>query len=259
MIAGYPVWVVALICVGVFVAGIVDAIGGGGGLITVPVYLLAGLPTHLALGTNKLASCLGTTASTSKYIRSGCVNWLLAIPSVALALLGAHLGTRLQLLVNETVLRYVLIAVLFAAAAVMLKRKPLPETPGDIAPWKQRTIVWGASFVIGMYDGFYGPGTGTFLLIVFCRLAKMDLRTASGNVKIVNLSSNLGALLTALLAKSVLVPLGLIAAVFSFAGNLIGANLLLKNGAKLVKPVILAVLGLLLLRLILELSGINFG
>ena len=184
MISGYPIWVVLLIGVGVFCASFMDAIGGGGGIISVPVYLIAGLPTHFALGTNKLSSGLGTVASTLRYIRQKYVDWGLAVPSIVLALVGA-------------------------------------------------------------YDGFYGPGTGTFLLLIFCNFAKMDLRTASGNVKLVNLSSNVGALATSLMAGKVLIPVGLIAAVFSIAGHYIGAGLTIKNGGKIVRPVIFVVLALL--------------
>ena len=257
LIAGYSVWAVLLICAGVFAASFVDAIGGGGGLISLPIYLFVGLPTHYALGTNKLSSSLGTIASTVRYIKKGYVNWLLAIPSVALAITGSHFGTKLQLTVNEQYLRYVLIFVLIGVAAVMLKKRELPEVPGAIAPWKQRVIVWSAALVIGMYDGFYGPGTGTFLLIAFCKLAKMDVRTASGNVKIVNLSSNLSALATSLTAGKVLVPIGLIAAAFAFAGQYLGAGMMIKNGSRIVTPVILVVLSLLFIKIVLEIFGIS--
>lgn len=249
----YSIWVILLVCAGVFCSGFVDAIGGGGGLISVPVYLLAGLPAHYALGTNKLSSCIGTAASTLRYIKNGCVDWSLAIPSIVLALVGAHFGTRLQLLVPEVYLKYVLLVVLPLAAVLVLRQKKLRETPGDIAPWLQRTVVWTASLIIGAYDGFYGPGTGTFTLIVCCNLAKMDVRTASGNVKLVNLSSNLGALITSLAAGKVMIGIGLLAAAFSIAGHYIGAGLTIKNGSKVVRPVILIVLLLLALKVITEL------
>ena len=109
---GYPIWMVLVICIGVFCASFMDAIGGGGGIISLPTYLLAGLPMHMALGTNKLSSCVGTVASTVRYIKNGCVDWLLGIPSVALALIGAHLGTKLHLAVDEQYLKYVLLLVL---------------------------------------------------------------------------------------------------------------------------------------------------
>lgn len=257
LIAGYPVWKVLIICVGVFVASFIDAIGGGGGLISVPAYLFAGLPTHYALGTNKLSACLGTIASTVRYIKRGYANWGLALPSIALAIIGSHFGTRIQLMINEKYLRYMLIVVLVLVACVMLRKKDFAETEGNMARWKRCAIVWTASLVIGLYDGFYGPGTGTFLLIAFCKLAKMDLRTASGNVKIVNLSSNIGALATSLAAGKVLVPIGLIAAVFAFTGQYLGAGMMIKNGSRIVTPVIFTVLGLLLIKIVMELFGIS--
>lgn len=253
---GYPVWVVALVCFGVFCASFMDAIGGGGGIISLPCYLLAGVPMHFALGTNKLSSGIGTVASTVRYIKNGCVDWLLAIPSIGLALMGAHIGTRLQLTVDERYLKLVLLLVLPVIAAILLKKKEMPENRQAIKEWKRKGIVWGFSLLVGTYDGFYGPGTGTFLLLAFCYLAKMDVRTASGNVKIVNLSSNIGALVTSLMAGKVLIPLGLTAAVFAVAGQYLGAGLALKNGSKIVRPVILIVLILLAGKVLLELFGV---
>jgi uncharacterized membrane protein YfcA len=186
-------------------------------------------------------------------MKHGYINWALGIPSVALALTGAHLGTRLQLLVPESYLKYVLLLVLPVVALVLIRQKTLPEEPGVIAPWRQRAIVWGAALVVGTYDGFYGPGTGTFLLLIFCGLAKMDLRTASGNVKLVNLSSNISALTTSLLAGKVLIPIGLMAACFSMLGNYLGSGLTIKNGSRAVRPVIFTVLGLLAVKIIWEL------
>lgn len=253
MINGYPIWVVLLISLGVFVASFVDAIGGGGGIISVPVYLMAGLPTHFALGTNKLSSGVGTAASTVRYLMHGFVDWSLALPSVLLAVAGAYLGTTLQLLVDERILKYVLLAVLPLAAVFLLRKKSLPETRGELPLWKRRLFVWGSSFLIGTYDGFYGPGTGTFLLLAFCILGKLDVRTASGNVKLVNFSSNMGALATSLMAGKVLIGVGAIAACFSIAGHYLGSGLAIRNGARIVRPVILTVIGLLMLRVVVEL------
>ena len=255
MISGYPIWVVLIIGVGVFCASFVDAIGGGGGIISVPIYLLAGLPPHLALGTNKMSACLGTVMSTYRYIKDKFIDLYLTVPAIVFAILGAHFGTKLQLAVNEDYLKYMLLVVLPIVAFFMLKQKKFPEEKGEIDPKKQKAIVWGASLVIGVYDGFYGPGTGTFLLLIFCNLAKMDLRTASGTVKAVNLSSNLGAVVTALMAGKVIVPIGLIAAAFSIAGHYFGAGVTIKNGAKIVRPIIFLVLGLLVIKVVVELIG----
>ena len=254
---GCPIWVVILVCFGVFCASFMDAIGGGGGIISLPTYLLAGLPMHFALGTNKLSSCIGTVASTVRFIKNGCVDWLLGIPSILLALVGAHLGTKLHLAMDEQYLKLVLLAVLPVIAVILLKKKELPEHRAVMHKWARRGIVWGASLVFGTYDGFYGPGTGTFLLLSFCYLAKLDVRTASGNVKLVNLASNVGALFTSLTAGKVMIPLGLVSAVFATAGQYLGAGLALKNGSKIVRPVILVVLVLLTGKVLLELFGIG--
>ena len=256
-ICGYPLWVVGLVCVGVFCASFMDAIGGGGGIISLPSYLLAGVPMHFALGTNKLSSCIGTVASTARFIKNGCVDWVLGIPSIGLALYGAHLGTSLQLMLDEKYLKFLLLLVLPVIALILFKKKELPEKREAMNEWKRRGIVWGFSLVVGAYDGFYGPGTGTFLLLAFCYLAKIDVRTASGNVKLVNFSSNVGARATSLAAGKVLVPIGLMAAVFSAAGQYLGAGLALKNGSKIVRPVILVVLTLLTVKVVLELFGIG--
>ena len=244
---------VLIVVVGVFLAGFMDGIAGGGGIISVPAELLAGLPAHLALGTSKLSSCVGTAVSAGRFIRDGYVDWKLALPSMVLALAGAALGTRLQLMVDERVLKILLLAVLPLVALVVLRQRSLPEERGDIAPGRQRAIVFSAALVIGAYDGFYGPGTGTFLVLILCSLGKLDVRTASGNVKVMNLSSNIGALATSLLNGKVFLALGLIAGAASIAGHWLGSGLAIKDGSKIVKPAILVVLTLLTVKVIADL------
>lgn len=255
-IFGLPIWVVLLVWLGVFCASFMDSIAGGGGLISLPAYLLAGLPAHTALGTNKLSSCIGTVASTVRYVKNGYADWFLAIPSIVLALIGAHFGTKLQLAVDEHFLKLMLLFVLPVIAVILLKEKNLPEECKASNKWLSLAIVCISSLIIGTYDGFYGPGTGTFLLLCYCFFAKMDVRTASGNVKLVNLASNFGALVTSLLAGKVLIPLGLSAAVFAIAGQYIGSGLAIKNGSKIVRPFIFIVLLLLIGDVALELLGI---
>ena len=242
-----------IVIVGVFLASFVDGVAGGGGIISIPTYFLAGLPAHLALGTNKLSSGIGTAVSTARFIRGGYVDWKLAIPSVALALYGAHLGTSLQLMMDERCLKWLLLLVLPVVAFVVLRQKQLPERRGEMDERRRAAIVLGASFLVGAYDGFYGPGTGTFLILIYCNLGKLDLRTASGNVKLVNLASNIGALATSLAHGKVFIVLGLIGAVASVAGHYLGSGMAIKNGSKIVRPVILAVLVLLAIKVITEL------
>lgn len=250
VVADLTVKMVLIVVIGVFLGSLMDGIAGGGGIITVPTYLLAGLPTHLALGTNKLSAGIGSVVSAGRFVKSGYVDWRLGIPSVVLALIGSHLGTRMQLLVPELYLQWLLLVVLPVVAFITLKQKNLPEEPGEIDPRPQMVIVYLASLVIGAYDGFYGPGTGTFLLLVYCRMAKMDVRTAGGNVKLVNLASNLGSLFTSLMAGKVFMVLGLIGAVAALAGHYVGSGLAIKNGSKIIKPTIIVVLILLAVKVI---------
>ena len=242
-----------IVAVGVFLASFMDAIAGGGGIISVPTYLLAGVPMHMALGTNKVSSGIGTAVSTARFIKNGYIDWKLGIPSVALALVGSFVGTSIQLMIDEVYLQYLLLIVLPVVAFVVLRQRQFPEERGEIDRRKQCAIVWLASFVVGAYDGFYGPGTGTFLLLIYCNLAKMDVRTAGGNVKLVNLSSNIGAFVTSLRSGRVFLVLGLIGAVTSIAGHYVGSGLAIKNGSKIVRPTVVIVLILLAVKVVYEL------
>ncbi len=244
---------VLIACGGVFLASFMDAIAGGGGIISVPTYLLAGLPMHMALGTNKISASLGSLASVGRYVKNGCVNWKLAFPCIVLSLLGAMGGTRLQLTLDEKYLQGLLLLVLPVVAVVVLRKRSFREEPGEIEPKKQLLIVSACSLLIGAYDGFYGPGTGTFLLLVYTGLGKMDVRAASGNVKLVNLASGIGSLATAVLYGKVFWTLGLIASAASFAGHYAGAGLTIRNGSKIVRPVVAAALLLLAVKVVSEL------
>lgn len=259
-IDGFSIWVVLGVCAGVFLASFMDAIAGGGGIISVPTYLIAfhGLPTYYALGTNKLSAGVGTVFSTARFIKNGYVKWSLAVPSIVFALLGSVGGTWLQHRTPDVVLKYLLLLVLPVVAVVTLRTRSWPDEPGEIAFPKQAAIVWGASLVIGAYDGYYGPGTGTFLMIIFVRLAKLDTRTAAGGVKVVNLSSNIGSLFTAWRAGYVYWAIGGIAAAASILGHYLGAGLAIKNGSRLVRPAVIVVLILLALKVLSELLFPSF-
>ena len=131
---------------------------------------------YYALGTNKLSAMLGTVFSTGRFIRQGYVDWRLFAPAACLSLMGSIGGTWLQLHTPDVVLKYLLLVVLPVVAVVTLRNHDWPEEPRPMDPRRRMMVVWGASLLIGVYDGYYGPGTGTFLLLVFIRLGKMDIR-----------------------------------------------------------------------------------
>lgn len=240
-----------IVCPLVFLAGVVDAIGGGGGLISLPAYLFAGVPATLAVGTNKLSSAAGTVVSTVRFCKHGRADLPLAIPGILAALVGAQLGAHLALLVDEAVFHVIMLVTLPIIAFYVLRKKDLEPDPASVPSRRaQMVIAAAASLAIGTYDGLYGPGTGTFLILVYTGLAKMDVLTASGNTKLVNLTSNLSALVVFLVNGTVLLPLGLVAAVFCIAGHYVGAGLALKNGSRFVRVVILIVVALLFVKIL---------
>lgn len=241
-----------IVCPMLFLAGLVDAIGGGGGLISLPAYLLAGLPVHSAIATNKLSSACGTALATGRFIRKGLVNFRLAVPSVIAAVLGSSLGAKLSLAVSEAAMKYILLAILPAAAFAVLNRHLFRDEGKHMAEADRKTLAVCLvfAFIIGMYDGFYGPGTGTFLIIAFTVFAKMTVWSANAQAKVINLTSNITSLTVFLLNGQVLIPLGIAAAACNMAGSWIGSSLAVSKGAKVVRPVILLVLLILLAKIL---------
>ena len=240
-----------IVCPLLFLAGFVDAIGGGGGLISLPGYLLAGVPIHQAIATNKLSSTCGTGLTALRLIRQGLVDWKIALPTVAVALVGSALGANLSLAMPEGLMEKILIVVLPVVALVVLRPgsfredpEPAPLTPG----------LWAAvllsSFLVGMYDGFYGPGTGTFLIIAFTVLGKLELRRANAHAKVINLTSNVVSLTIFISRGQAIFLLGLAAAACNMAGNYLGSTLALKKSSRVTRPVILLVLALLFLKVV---------
>lgn len=245
-----------IVCPLVFLAGFVDSIAGGGGLISLPAYLLAGIPPHQAIATNKMSSSIGTTISTARYLRNGYVNYRVAIPSVLLAIGGANIGARLILLIPEKYIQYILLFALPAVAIFVLRGKPLEAaSPVEIDKTRQLLLAVTMSFLLGIYDGFYGPGTGTFLLLIYTQLCHMTVKEAAGTVKMVNLSSNIMSLIIFLQKGQTIVLLGAIAGAFCLAGHFIGSGMVMKNGYKVVRPIVIVVLILLFIKVISGLLG----
>lgn len=239
-----------IVCPLLFLAGFLDAIGGGGGLISLPAYLLAGLPVHSAIATNKLSGSCGTTLSTVKFIRRGLVDWRLAVPTVLAAIVGSALGARTSMAVEEQVMERLLLLVLPCAAAIVLKSRGFREDGAlglDGRTWATALV---SAAAVGFYDGFYGPGTGTFLIIAFTAFAGFPLARANAHAKVINLTTNLTSLGVFLTGGQVVFALGLAGAVCNMAGNFLGAELALKKGPAITKPVILIVLALLSLKIL---------
>lgn len=242
---------IALLTGTAFLAGTVDAIAGGGGLITLPALMMAGLPPHLALGTNKGQSVWGSGAALAAFWRAGRVDRRQATYAFPLAFGGALLGAELVLLISRDALRPIVIAMLIGAAVLLLIRKPSRDE--DVPTPRGAVIAGVLALVIGGYDGFFGPGTGTFLIVGFVALCGKGMVRATADAKVVNFASNLAALSAFASQGSVLWKLALPMAAGQLCGGVLGAKLAIRGGAKLVRVMVLVVSGALVLKLVSDL------
>lgn len=244
-----------IVCPLVFLAGFVDAIAGGGGLISLPAYMIAGLPVHYAIGTNKLSSGMGTTVATWRYARKGYIAWKIALVCAICAWMSSNLGAHLGLLLEDGTFKVILLFVLPLTAFYVFKCRVLDIEREPYSAKKTLLISMEAAIVIGAYDGFYGPGTGTFLILVLTSMAHMKLSEANGVAKVINLTTNVSSFFVLLLEGKVIVLLGITAGLFSIAGNYLGTKLFVQGGARLVKPTIGVVLGIFFIKVCLEVVG----
>ena len=242
----------AIICPLCFLAGFVDSVAGGGGLISLPAYYLAGLSPVVAAGTNKLSACIGTVAASGRFLAGHRVDVRVALLAALGAFPGSWLGAVLLQTIPEQTVRVMMIAAIPLVAAVVLRRKK--DMVGKVlAPGRWRLpAAFGIGLLVGFHDGLVGPGTGTFLILLFTMILGLEAVLASGTAKLVNLTSNLAALIPLMLAGKVLFGLGIPAAVCAVAGNLLGASMTLKKGVGFIRWMMLVVLALLLAKMVAD-------
>ncbi len=242
--------ILLIVCPMVFLASFVDSIAGGGGLISLPAYLFAGLPVHVAAATNKFSACVGTICATVKFYLSGKIVLLTAIPSAVGALVGSPIGTNIALHISEDVLNLILLIALPCVGVFMALRRDLGTETVQKQMSKRRQLLISLliGFVIGCYDGLIGPGTGTFLILAFTTFLGYDLLLSSGCAKVANSASNVASMLVFFANGKVLLPVGIPAAIFSIAGSQVGSKLAISGGTKVVRVLIFLVLGLLVLK-----------
>ncbi|MBO4884691.1 MAG: TSUP family transporter [Clostridia bacterium] len=240
-----------IVCPLIFLASTIDAVGGGGGLISLPAYLLAGLPPAMAAGSNKMSASVGTLIATGRYLKSGRLLVKPALCAAAGALPGAWLGAELLKRADPNAVRVFLIVAIPIMALVLVLKKDAPERTRPITA-ARLVGCFALGLGCGFYDGFFGPGTGTLLIMGLTWLIGMDMVTASGSAKLVNLASNISALVSLLTGGQVLFALALPAAAFSLAGGYLGSWLAIRRGAVFIRKIMLAVLLILIARLAAE-------
>ncbi len=251
MFENIELWVLLALCVAAFGAGLIDAMVGGGGLIQIPA-LFGLMPSQghaTLLGTNKISSVVGTTFAAYKYAKAIQVPWNAVVPATAMALIGAYCGAYIVTQISTEVLRLMLPLLLIAVAIYTFLRKDLGSVHAPKLD-KNRERFFGAcvGLAIGFYDGFFGPGTGSFLMVAFVVFFGFDFLAATAGAKMVNIACNLASLAWFAPAGHVIVALGLLMAVFNLAGARVGASLAIRKGAGFVRKALLAVVFLLIPR-----------
>ncbi len=244
------VTVIAALTAVATLAGFIDAIAGGGGVLTVPALLMAGLPPHLALGTNKGCSTFGTTAATLTFARAGKLGLREAAMGFGGGALGALAGAQLQLSLSPSTLRPVVLVLLVLVAFALAFHRPR-EATGDVT--HDARAAFAIALVMGTYDGFFGPGMGTFVIVLHVTLLGATLSGATAAAKPVNLGSNVASLTTFALRHTVIWSIALPMAAGNIIGNTIGARLAVKRGDRLVRGMVIAVSLALVVKLSVDL------
>ncbi len=229
------------LCPMLFIAGIIDGISGGGGLIALPSYIISGLPISSAYACNKMQSCLGTSASLFRYAKSGMLDVRSAVPAGVAAILGSFIATKIMLTLDDATKKIIIaVAMCFVIALTLISSRIKVDTYTlRRLSFSPRQIITSLliGFTLGMYDGFFGPGGGTIALLLFGVIMKYDLRVGGGNGKMIVVISNLTSMILYILEGSIIYAIAIPCSAVNIAGSYIGASLATKKGAGFVKYV----------------------
>jgi len=233
---------VLLLCVVGFIAAIVDAIAGGGGILTLPAYLLFGIPPQMALGTNKFSGTACSLTSSYHYFKFGKTNTTLLKFLIPATFLGAVLGVTVVLRINQQTLRIVLIILIVTMGIYSLFSKNMGEK-NHFQGINPSSIVLGCffAFLLGFYDGFFGPGAGSFLLFLFIKIYHYDFLNASGNAKVLNFVSNITSLILFAIHGKIVYLYAVPVSFFMILGAITGTKIACSKGSKLIKPIFILI------------------
>lgn len=241
---------IALLMGVAFVAGVIDAIAGGGGLLTIPALMAVGIPPLQALATNKLQSSFGTASAVVAFARKGRIDFRrFAKPAMA-AFIGSALGAWTLQRVDPAFLAG-LIPVLLILMVIYFIVAPKASEEDRHSRLSGGALV-GVAAVAGFYDGFFGPGVGSFLTTILVALFGMGLVSATAHTKFLNLASNIAALITLMIGGHVLWTIGLLMAVSSMAGGQVGAHLALRVGGTMIRPLLVVMALALTIKLLAD-------
>lgn len=232
-------------------AGCIDAIAGGGGLLTIPALLWAGLPPLQALATNKLQASFGSFTATWNYTRQGLIKPSEHRVAITLTFIGAASGAWVVQQIDSSFLAQ-LIPVLLIAFALYFILSPKLGDQARAQRISKNAFAATAGFGIGFYDGFFGPGTGTFFVIAFVTLLGYSLPNATAGTKLLNFTSNIAGLILFAFSGQIIWLLGFTMGIGQIIGSFIGSKLAIQHGSRLIRPLLVIVSLLVSLRLLLQ-------
>ncbi|WP_291636457.1 TSUP family transporter [Clostridium sp.] len=229
---------IVLLCMAGFLGAFVDSIAGGGGLITVPAFMLAGLPPHMVLGTNKFSATAGSFTSSLKFIKSGKANFKLLKYLIPFAFLGSLIGVNAVLRVDQKFLNtLVLILIMFIGIYTLFSKSLGLED--KFQGLTKKNVIYGVvlALSLGFYDGFFGPGTGSFLVFGLINIFGFNFVSSSANARVLNFTSGFTALILFALSGKIDYMIGIPVAVSMVIGAKMGTSVALNKGSKLIKPI----------------------
>ncbi len=247
---------IVLLCIAGFAAAFVDSIAGGGGLISLPAFIAAGIPMHFALGTNKFSATAAAFTSSIKYTKSGKVNFKLLRYVLPFTFIGAALGVKAALMLDSKYLKPLVLVLVLAVGIYSLFSKTIGQED-KFKELTNKSISLGVilAFLIGFYDGFFGPGTGTFLIFGLISIFGFNFINAGGNARVMNFVSNLTALILFAVQGKIDYLYGIPVAIAMIFGARLGTVFALKKGSKSIKPIFITMSLAVAFKLLFDLAG----
>ena len=248
VIAHYLILGVILLVIASFIAGYIDAIAGGAGLVLIPAFILTGLPPQLALGQEKLVSTIGTIAAIKNFVKNKSVIWRVIPAGLISALAGAYVGAKVILLLPVETLSIVIVVLLPVGLLAATIKGKIKES-ADYSARTNFLAIFLVCFIVGFYDGFFGPGTGSLFIIALTVINKFGLLQASATSKIFNFASNIGAFVAFAIAGKMAYLIGIPMIIASLAGNHIGSLHAIKTNGEIIRKVLFVTVGAMMVTL----------
>ncbi|OOS22637.1 sulfite exporter TauE/SafE family protein [Moraxella pluranimalium] len=252
LIANYFIIGLMVLILASFIAGYIDAVAGGAGLILVPAFMLVGLPPQMALGQEKLVSTIGTVAAIKNFIKAKSIIWKIVPIGIVSALIGAFLGAKAILVFPSHVIEYIIFALLPVGLLATLFKGKIAKNDQKQEIKKSAVAVFVTCLIVGFYDGFFGPGTGSIFIIALYLINSLSLLQASATSKIFNFSSNIGAFVAFALAGKMAYMIGIPMVLANLLGNHLGSLHAIKSDGAIIKKVLIITVVLMMATLVYQ-------